>query len=183
MRTHTVHVPIPRPGPVAPTLIPVQLPIEGLPPPVCPFICPAYLWTCTPDPHPLKASMRAAPQGPAQTQEATSIVLLPRSPKPHLSNLAGLDEVPVFGGRKKKKRNSLDFQPLPAVPVQGAGPRGSLHSPSPTARHTPEACLALGPLSSFEAVPSESFSSRILLSFEGSSAWSSSSLQPCGWTM
>lgn len=124
MRTHTVHVPM------APNrLIPVQLPIEGLPPPICPFICPAYLWTCAPDLHPLKASMRAAPQGPAQTQEATSIVLLPCSPKPHLFNLAGLDEVPAFGG--KKKRNSLDFHPFPAVPVQELGPFCSLHSPSP----------------------------------------------------
>lgn len=116
-------------APWSQTLIPVQLPIEGLPPPVCPFICPAYLWTCTSDPHPLKASMRAAPQGPAQTQEATVLSCSPASPNPISPILLGWMRYQCLEG--KKKRNSLDFHPLPAVPVQGAGPRGSLHSPSP----------------------------------------------------
>lgn len=112
MRTHTVHVPIPRPGRMAPNTHPCAVAHREPPSSLLPFICPAYLWTCTPDPHPLKASMQAAPQGPAQTQEATSIVLLPRSPKSHLSNLAGLDEVPVFGGKKKKE----EFPGLPPFP-------------------------------------------------------------------
>ena len=60
-------------------------------------------------------------------------------------------------------------------------PRGVLSHPG--LRYPPEACLALGPPSSLEAAPSESFSSRTLLSLGGSSLWSSSSLQPWGWTM
>lgn len=79
-----------------------------------------------------------------------------------------------FGLSRETGRVPWTHCPHPPPRVLRPFPGSSLYC---KAEHPPEACLALGPLSSFEAAPSESFSSRPPPSLEGSSAWSSSSLQ------